>query len=173
MKQKQQSANVDSGASVYFFTKYAPKKNMEPMVPHIQVRIASGRTMKSAGTCYLVIHKTPSDFPTTSHVMPGFQENLVDVGLMCDNDCTVTVSKHAVIIYRPTETPIITGWRENSGPRLWRMSVLTNPEDVPPLSSSPAAHKNPLQVFSAYDFPSVEAFVWYFHAAANLPVRNT
>ena len=30
-----------------------------------------------------------------------------------------------------------------------------------------------LKAFSAYDFPSVEALVIYFHAAAEYPVRDT
>ena len=35
-----------------------------------------------------------------------------------------------------------------------------------------ADHTN-LKVYSAYDLPSVEALVWYFHAAAGFPVRTT
>ena len=62
---------------------------------------------------------------------------------------------------------------ESSGPGIWRMSLLTNPEDVPPLSSGPAAHKTSLKDFSAYDLLSVEALVPYFHEAAGFPVRNT
>ena len=34
-------------------------------------------------------------------------------------------------------------------------------------------YKGPLQAFSAYDLPIVEALVWYFHAAAWLPVQYT
>ena len=53
------------------------------------------------------------------------------------------------------------------------MSIIPNPEDVPFISSSPASHKTSLQAFSAYDLPSVEALVRYFHAAAGFPVCNT
>ena len=35
LKQKQQSEIVDSGASGYFFTRDAPKKNVDPTAPHI------------------------------------------------------------------------------------------------------------------------------------------
>ena len=59
--------------------------------------------------------------------MPGSQDNIVGVGPMCDADFTVTFSKHAVTIYIPTGTPIITGWRETSRHRLWRMYLLPNP----------------------------------------------
>ena len=83
--------------------------------------------MTSAGTCDIVIPQIPSDFPTARHVMPGFQENLVGVGSMCDDNCTVTFSKHAVDIYSPTGTPIIAGWHETDEPSLWCMSLLTYP----------------------------------------------
>ena len=89
--------------------------------------------------------------------MPGFQEKLVVVGPICDTNCTVTFTKHAVNIYSPNGTPIITGWRETTGPRLWRMSIITNPLEITPL---PDDHKNTtLQSFSAYDLPSVEALI--------------
>ena len=41
-----------------------------------------------------------------------------------------------------------------------------------PTSSPPPMHTS-LQAFSAYDLPSVEALVRYFHAAAGFPVRDT
>ena len=65
--------------------------------------------MTSASTCDLVIPQLPSDFPTTGHVMPSLQENIVGVRPMCDAKCKATFPKHAVNIYSPTGTPIITG----------------------------------------------------------------
>ena len=105
--------------------------------------------------------------------MPRFQENLVSVGPMCDANYTVTLPKHAHNIYSTTGTPIITGWRETDGPRLWRMSLLPNPEYLPPLFSDPDAHKTSLQDVSTYDLPSVEALVWYLHADSGFPVHDT
>ena len=129
--------------------------------------------MTSAVTCDLVMPQLSSDFPTTGNIMPGFQDNLVGMVPMCDADCTVTFSKHTVTIYSQTGTPIIIDWRETDGPRLWRMSIIPNPEEVPFLSSSLASHKTSLQDFSAYDLLSVEALVRYFRAAAGFPVCNT
>ena len=73
--------------------------------------------------------------------MPGLQDNLIGVGCVCDNNCTVTFSNHAVNIYIPTGNPIITGWRETDVPCLWRMSLMPNPKDMHTLYSSPDAHK--------------------------------
>ena len=83
--------------------------------------------MTSSSKCDLEIPQLPSDFPNTGHVMPGFQENLVVVGPICDANCTVTFKKNAVNIYSPTGMPIITGCHENTGPCLWHMYIMPNP----------------------------------------------
>ena len=104
-----------------------PKKNVDPTAPHIRVGTDSGQHTTSESTCDIVIPQITSEFNTTGHVMPGFQENLVVVSSMCDANCTVIFSKHAVNIYSCTGTPIFTVLRETDGPRLWRMYLITNP----------------------------------------------
>ena len=74
--------------------------------------------------------------------MPGFQENLVCVGPMCDAYYTVTFNNHAVTIYSPTGTPVVTGWCETDAPRIWCMSQLPTLEYIPRISSSLDFHKN-------------------------------
>ena len=91
--------------------------------------------------------------------MSIFQENLVGMGPMCDAYYKVTFTKHAVTIKRFTGTPIIPDWHESDGPCLWRIYLLPNSENVPPLSSAPDIHKASLQYFSTYDLTSVEALV--------------
>ena len=53
------------------------------------------------------------------------------------------------------------------------MYLLPNTEELPPIYSSPDSHKTPLQGFSAYELPSVEVLIKYFHAAAGFPVCTT
>ena len=103
--------------------------------------------------------------------MPGFQENLVSVGPMCDTHYTVTFTNNAVNMYSSTGTPIITGWRETTGPRLWHMSIMPNPVNMPPLPNDQKT--TTLQASSAYNPPSVDALILYFHAAVGLPIRDT
>ena len=143
------------------------------MAPHIRLCTASRQPMTSTGTCEVVLPQLSSDFPTTCHVMLDFQTNHVGVGTIFDFNCTVTFSKHAVNIYSPNGTPIITCWSEPDGTSLWRMYLLPNPEEVPQLSLHPVTHKTSLQSFIAYDLPSAEVIVIYFHAVTGLPVRNT
>ena len=87
--------------------------------------------MKSASTCDIAIPQLPSEFPTTGHVMPGLQENLVGVEPMCDANCNFTFTKYAFNIYSPNGTPIIIGRSETTLPRLWRMSIIPNPVNMP------------------------------------------
>ena len=64
------------------------------------------------------------------------------------------------------------GWLEKEGPRLWCMSLL--PEDTStPDTTAPNAQQSTLKTFSAYDLPSAEALIRYFHAAEGFPVRDT
>ena len=67
--------------------------------------------------------------------------------------------------------PLITGWREPHGAKLWRVALIlsTSHLSTPPNGTIRAS----LQDFSAYYLPSMETLVWYFHAATGLPVRDT
>ena len=127
--------------------------------------------MTSASTCDMAIPQLPSEIPNTGHVVPGFQDNLVGVGPMCDTNCTVTFKNHSVNIYSPTGTPIIKSLRKTTVPCLWNMSIITNPVNMPPLPNDNKT--TTLQDFSAYDLPSVEVLIQYYHTAAGLPVRGT
>ena len=52
------------------------------------------------------------------------------------------------------------------------MSLLPEDTSTPDITA-PNNQQSTLKVFSAYDLPSVEALVRYFHAAAGFPVRDT
>ena len=103
--------------------------------------------------------------------MPGFAQTLVGIGPICDAGFTVTFSKSMVIVRDTTSQPVLTGWREPDGPKLWHFNLLPEPNDVPTPSAD--CRQESLAVFSAYDMPSVQALVRYFHAAAGFPVRDT
>ena len=81
------------------------------------------------------------------------------------------IYQDAVIVYNPQRQPIISGWRETTRAKLLRISL--NPDQAHLPSIPATATKSNLQAFSAYDLPSVEALVKYFHAAAGFPVRDT
>ena len=102
--------------------------------------------------------------------MPGFCHTLIWVGPLCDADCTVTFTCAAVIVRYSNGTPVLTGWRENSGPRLWIIALKPGEENLPIMPNT--ANKTTFEAYSAYDLPSIEALIRYFRTAAGYPVRS-
>ena len=102
--------------------------------------------------------------------MPSFTNTIVGVGLICDSDCTAFFTKQDVTVLSPKGKTILTVWRENKLPRLWRFALKPSEELIKDHTSTrqtiPAAH-------STYSLPSVEALVRYMHVAAGLPVKST
>ena len=103
--------------------------------------------------------------------MPGFRHTLIGVGPLYDAECTVTFTCAAVIVRDARGMPVLTGWRKNSGPRLWRIVLQPDEENLPQMPNT--AHRTTLEAFSAYDLPSIESLIRYFHAAAGYPVCST
>ena len=103
--------------------------------------------------------------------MPGFRHTLIGVGPLCDADCTVIFTPAAVVVRDSRGIPVLTGWHENSVPPLWRIALQPDKEHLPKMPNT--AHRTTLEAYSAYDLPSVEALIRYFHAASGYPVRST
>ena len=103
--------------------------------------------------------------------MPEFRHTLIDVGPLCYAYCTVTFTRAEVIVRDASGITVLTGWREHSGPQLWRISLQPDKENLPKIPNT--AHMTTLEAYSAYDLPSVEALIRYFHTASVYPVRST
>ena len=162
---------MDSGASGLYFALNAPVINTNPVAPEIAVGTATGQIQKSTATGQLALPNLPTTFPTTGHKMPGFSHTLLGVGPICDADCTVTFRKDSVVVRDATNRFILTGWIEAQAPYLWRIALIPDNMDIPKVPQD--ALRVSLVAYSAYDLPSVEALVRYFHASAGFPVRFT
>ena len=167
----QATSIVDSGATDVYFSVDSPIVNVDLSAPKVKVGTATGQSQQSTGTGGLNLPQLPSGFPITGHIMPGFRHNLIGVGPLCDADCTVTFTRAAVILRDARGMPVLTGWRENSGPRLWRIALQPGEENLPSMHNT--TKMATLEAYSAYDLPSAEALIRYFHAAAGYPVRST
>ena len=66
---------------------------------------------------------------------------------------------------------MLTGWREASGPRLWRIALQPGEANLPRMHHN--ATLATLAAYSAYDLPSVVALIRSFRAAAGYLVRST
>ena len=166
-------AVIDSGASNIYLTINAPKQRVDSNAPTVRVSTADGTPQVSSVSCDFALPHIPANFPKSGHVMPGFTENLVGIGVICDAGYTVTFSAAVVTIYNQHDTPVIHVWQDQSEPWFWRMSLLPDKATVLLPTSIPPPKHTSLQAFSAYDLPSVEALVRYFPTAAGFPVRDT
>ena len=63
--------------------------------------------------------------------MPGFNHTILGVGPICNADCTVTFSRDAVVVHDATNRTILTGWREEQAPYIWRIALLPDNADIP------------------------------------------
>ena len=162
---------MDSGASGLYFSPNAPVANINPAAPAIAVGAAKGQVQRLTATGQLALPNLPNTFPSTGHIMPGFNHTLLLVGPICDSDCTVTFSRDAVVVCDATNRTILTGWREEQAPYLWLIALLPDNADIPEVHQD--ASRVSLVLYRVYDLPSVEALVRYFHAAAGFPVRYT
>ena len=97
--------------------------NIDRTAPKVTVGTATGQTHLSTGTGKLNLPKLPDNFPVTGHIMPGFRHTLIIVGPLCDADCTVTFTSADVVVRDPHGNLVLTGWQEQSGPRLWRIAL--------------------------------------------------
>ena len=170
------SAIVDSGATDIYIKPSAPIAHLDSSAPPVRVGTASGQPLTSSGDCKLALPQIPAHLPSTGHVMPGFQHSLLGIAPFCDKDCRVEFTKHTVVIYDPDGKPMLSGWREIDdcgNPKLWRVSLLPDEADLPPVATAPDLQETTLDAFSAYDLPSVQALVLYFHATAGFPVKDT
>ena len=66
---------------------------------------------------------------------------------------------------------MLTGWREQSVQRIWRIALQPGKSNLPKITHN--ANRTVLKAYSAYDLPSIEAPIRYFHAAEGYPVRST
>ena len=59
--------------------------------------------------------------------MPTFQHNLLGIGKLCDHGCKFLFNSNAVTVFsKDNQGILLKGWRDTTGAKLWRFSLLTN-----------------------------------------------
>ena len=115
----------------------------------------------------------------TGHIIPGFTNNLISLGKLCDNGCTATLDKHHLIVRDGAGHTILHGKRETAGARLWRVNLgassNANTAGTPTRTATACiAHPyTPTLAARAYDLPSTPALIAFLHATAGFPVKQT
>ena len=157
---------MDSGASDIYLTLDAPVTNIDHSAPTSHVGDAAGNCHKSSAQANHLLSSLPVK---EAKIMPTFKHNLFGVGKLCDNGCRVLFDANAVTVFdKHNNSILLQGWRETTGAKLWRFSLL--PEDHP---APPSGYIASPMALNAGDLPSVGALVHYLHAAAGFPVKST
>ena len=90
---------------------------------------------------------------------------------MYDADCAVIFMREAVIVRDNQGRLLLTGWRDATWPRLWRIALLPGESNLPSMPNN--VKQATLEAYRAYYLPSITALIRYLHAAAGYPVRYT
>ena len=177
----------------------APLLNVDTTAPRTTIRTATGEAKTSSGAAALAIPAIPAH-ARTGHIIPGFTNNLLSLGKLCDADCTAYIDKTKLEVRNKQGLKILHGEREPQGARLWRVNIAP-PSPTPTLAPrspaptlarpAPEAHQpvptptpNPVRQTKpqcvttraqvrTLDLPSTPALIAYLHAAAGYPVKST
>ena len=161
---------VDSGETHLYISPSAPHGPLNTNASKVSVVTANRQVERLSSTATLPIPQLALYFPTTGYIVPSFTNTLVGVGPICNANCTVVFTKQDVIVISPEDKSILTGWIEKEPPKLWLFSLKPTEEL---LMQHPPKRQKTTSAYSAYDLPSVEALVWYIHAASGFPVKST
>jgi hypothetical protein len=69
--------------------------------------------------------------------MPSFPHTLIGLGQFADLGCKIVFTKTSVTVYHPDGHPILAGWRDETGPRLWHFPFTTEAAQVALNDASP------------------------------------
>ncbi len=131
---------ANSGASGFYFTPDAPVTNFNPQAPTVGVRVANGRPKLLVASANLASASSLPQAAMSGHVMPSFPHTLIGLGPFADQGCNIVFTKTVVTVYHPDGHPILSGWRDETGPCLWYLTLIaeaSNPQDATPATAPP------------------------------------
>ena len=126
---------ANSGASSFYFAPDAPVANYNPLAPTIGVRVANGLPERSVASATFASASSLPQAAMLGHVMPSFPHTLIGLGPFADQGCTIVFIKTTVSVYHPDGHIVLSGWRNQTGPRLWHFP-LTEEGSTPPDAAS-------------------------------------
>jgi hypothetical protein len=135
---------ADSGASGFYFAPDAPVANYNALAPTVGVRVANGRPGHLVASATLASASSLTRAAMSGHVMPTFPHTLIGLGPFVDHGCTVVFTATDVTVYQPDRHPVLAGWCEQNGPRLWHFpltehgatTTAASPITTPPVATT-------------------------------------
>jgi hypothetical protein len=128
---------ADSGATDFYFAPDAPVTNYNPQAPTVGVRVANGLPERSVASATLASVPSLPQASMTGHVMPAFPHTLIGLGPFADLGCKIVFTKTSVTVYHPDGHPILSGWRDEAGPRLWHFPLTAEAAQMALVNASP------------------------------------
>jgi len=112
---------TDSGTTDFYFAPDAPVTN--PQAPTVGVRVANGRPEHSVASATLASVPSLPQASMTGHVMPTFPHTLIGLGPFADLNGKIVFTKSSVTVYHHDGHTLLSGWRDETGPRLWHFPL--------------------------------------------------
>jgi hypothetical protein len=167
---------ADSSASGFYFSPGTPVANYNSCAPTVGVTVANGCPIHPVASATLDSVSALPPAMMLDHVMPSFPHTLTGLGAFADQGCKIVFGKTSVTVFHPYGHPILKGWRDLDGPRLWQFSLTAPPpppEHLPPLAPiavGPSAAMSaflphPSQGFRATSVTREDILVVFLHEA--------
>jgi hypothetical protein len=128
---------ADSGATDFYFAPDAPVTNYNPQAPTVGIRVANGLPERSVASATLASVPSLPQASMTGHVMPAFPHTLIGLGPFADLSCKIVFTKTSVTVYHPDGHPILSGWWDEAGPRLWHFPLTAEAAQMALVNASP------------------------------------
>ncbi len=115
----QHTGITDSGSSSFYFSPSTPVADANPHAPTVSITVANGCPEHSIASATLA--SIPALPPSTmaGHVMPSFPQTLIGLSPFANQGCKIVFDKTLVTVYHPDGHPILSGWWDLDGTRLW------------------------------------------------------
>jgi hypothetical protein len=125
---------ANSGPSGFYFSQGTPVANYNPRAPTIGVTVANVCPECSVASAMLALVTALPSEPMSGHVMPSFPHTLINLGPFANQGSKIVFDKTSVTVFHPNGHPILKGWCNLEGPRLWRfpLTVSLPPPALPP-----------------------------------------
>ncbi len=127
---------------ILFFSRCAHCKQKHCCTTN-RVRLANGTAVVSIASGSLASVPNLLQADMTGHVMDGFPLTLLGLVPFFEADCYVVFTKTAVTIFNQHHQAILTGWRDISGPKLWRLPLTATGGMAAPTPPIPQEHCTP------------------------------
>ncbi len=105
--------------------------------------MANGRPERLVASATLASAPSLPQASMTGHVMPAFPHTLIGLGPFADLGCKIVFTKTSVTVFHPDGHPLLSGWRDETGPRLWHFPLTAEAAQTALANASPQPHIPP------------------------------